>query len=504
MTTTRHLALLVALSLIGCNPTIAVDDDAADDDVADDDIADDDADDDTGDDDTGPVDADGDGWNEDEDCNDNDAGVYPGATEVCDGHDTDCNGVPDDGDADGDGAAVCDDCDDGDPGLNLDDVDGDGHHTCGGDCNDGDGLMYPGATEACDGLDNDCDGSVPDDEVDVDGDGFMVCEDDCNDGDGLMYPGAPERCNGLDDDCDGLTGVEEADGDGDGYRICDDDCNDGNPLAYPGALEIPGDGLDQDCDGSDAPGLGYICYWDDNVVHVPGTDWGSLGYGDDQYMGRWYDDVEFNGLAGQHVTISMEDYYGGTNLDPFLYLHDGSCSFLAQDDNGGGGDTAQIAIALPADGTYTIIASTANPGGWGSYAIEVEIDEAPVDFGGACGDDEWTTEMGVWSGAFGASWGLSGSDADDGPRGPGYYHDDIEFLARAGDTIDIVAWSFDFDTYLYLLDDGCNVLDQDDNAYGGTNSRILYSAPSDGVYVVMITSYSQGETGDFEWYLNWP
>ena len=511
MPTLRSLALLTALTLFGCNPTMAVDDDdAGDDDVGDDDVADDDAgdddtgDDDTGDDDTGPVDADGDGWAVGEDCDDTDANVYPGAPEICDGHDTDCNGVPDDGDADGDGAGVCDDCDDGDPALNLDDADSDGVHTCDGDCDDADSTSYPDAQEECDGYDNNCNGVVPVEEADDDSDGFRVCEGDCDDADGAIHPGASEQCNGVDDDCDGLLAVEEADADNDGYRVCEDDCNDGNAVAFPGALEIPGDGLDQDCDGSDVAGLGSICYWDNNVVHVPGTDWGTLVYGDDSYQGIFYDDIEFNGLAGWHVTITMEDYYGLNDFDPFLYLHDGSCNHLAEDDNSGGDSAAQIEIELPANGTYTVIATAAAWTDWGSYVVEVEVDEAPVDFGNACGDDEWTTEMGTWSNAFGSSWTLSNSDASDGPRGPGYYHDDIEFLARAGDTIDVLAWSFDFDTYIYLLDDGCNVLDEDDDAYGGTNSRILYSAPSDGVYVLSVTSHSAGATGGFEWYLGWP
>ncbi len=73
----------------------------------------------------------------------------------------------------------------------------------GNDCNDSDPAINPGATEICDGLDNDCDGIVPADEQDNDGDGYMVCEDDCDDSDPAVNPGATEICNGIDDDCDG-------------------------------------------------------------------------------------------------------------------------------------------------------------------------------------------------------------------------------------------------------------------------------------------------------------
>ncbi len=73
----------------------------------------------------------------------------------------------------------------------------------GNDCDDTDAAINPGATEICDGLDNDCDGVIPADETDADGDGYMVCENDCDDTDPVVNPGATEICNGIDDDCDG-------------------------------------------------------------------------------------------------------------------------------------------------------------------------------------------------------------------------------------------------------------------------------------------------------------
>ncbi len=75
--------------------------------------------------------------------------------------------------------------------------------TVGGDCDDGDSASYPGASEQCDGLDNDCDGAVPAAELDADSDGYSGCEGDCDDADGTSNPGAAELCgDGLDNDCD--------------------------------------------------------------------------------------------------------------------------------------------------------------------------------------------------------------------------------------------------------------------------------------------------------------
>ncbi|MBZ0253004.1 MAG: hypothetical protein K8I02_06645, partial [Candidatus Methylomirabilis sp.] len=73
----------------------------------------------------------------------------------------------------------------------------------GPDCNDLDPAISPAAEEVCDGQDNDCDGAV-DEGFDLDGDGYAVCAGDCDDADPAVHAGAPEvPGNVIDDDCDG-------------------------------------------------------------------------------------------------------------------------------------------------------------------------------------------------------------------------------------------------------------------------------------------------------------
>ncbi|MBK7037546.1 MAG: putative metal-binding motif-containing protein [Bacteroidetes bacterium] len=182
------------------------------------------------------------------DCDDDNTAVNPAATEICNGIDDDCDGL---GDYD-DGIIFLD---------YYADLDGDGYGTgaafgfCSdpggtyvlltGDCNDGDNSIYPDATEVCNFIDDDCDGTADDGityliyytDADLDaygaglganycsdpGAGFSLNNLDCEDGDASINPGEIDLCNGIDNDCDGLIDNDAIfttyyyDGDGDSY-----------------------------------------------------------------------------------------------------------------------------------------------------------------------------------------------------------------------------------------------------------------------------------------------
>ena len=111
----------------------------------------------------------------------------------------------------------------------LYDYDGDGC-SAPSDCDDANASVYPDATEICDAIDNDCDSVIDEDlptatfYVDNDGDGY----------------GAGEAIS--------LCYVPES-----GYATIAGDCNDSDAAFYPGAEDIPGDGLDTDCDDETEP-----------------------------------------------------------------------------------------------------------------------------------------------------------------------------------------------------------------------------------------------------------
>ncbi len=230
-----------------------------------------------------------------DDCDDNEAAAYPGNTEVCDGVDNDCDGTVDNGaesvlyyadvdnDGYGDDASTIYDC-----------TPPEGYATVGGDCNDTDAAYNPGALEEdCeDPNDYNCDGSVG--YADDDGDGFAACSE-CNDGDSTIFPGASESCNGIDDDCDGTTDEEavdtttyyaddDADGHGDasapaelcgledGYSASADDCDDTRGDISPSATEAC-NGYDDDCDG-------LVDDQDDSLDTGTASTWYADGDGD--------------------------------------------------------------------------------------------------------------------------------------------------------------------------------------------------------------------------------
>jgi len=237
---------------------------------------------------------------DDQDCDDADAAVFPGAAEVCDGDDDDCDGVADDDATDATTWYVDDDED----GYGSEDYtlqaceQPEGWLPAAGDCDDLDPTAFPEATEVCDGIDNDCDGVADPDSsqdaatwyADSDGDGYgdddesaVSCEapsgyietaGDCDDQDPAVSPVAEEACDRIDNDCDGLTDDEDsavsdpaawfADADGDGfgdsassteacqqptgYTINSTDCDDTDYDINPGEAEIC-DELDNNCDG---------------------------------------------------------------------------------------------------------------------------------------------------------------------------------------------------------------------------------------------------------------
>jgi len=243
--------------------------------------------------------------NTNDDCDDTRKESYPGATELCDGLDNNCNGQTDEGviprwfaDTDHDGygnaLAFADAC------QNPQD-----HVSNADDCDDTHASVHPTQPELCDGLDNNCNGQTDEGVIprwyeDADKDTYgnpLVHKDvcvapnqwvlnhtDCDDTNPKVHPGMTETCNNIDDDCNNQTdeGVllvwyQDADHDGHGNKLVSvsscqapqdfvassDDCDDTNKKVYAFADELC-DKLDNNCNGQTDEGVQLVWFKDED------------------------------------------------------------------------------------------------------------------------------------------------------------------------------------------------------------------------------------------------
>ncbi len=251
-------------------------------------------------------DNDGDGYLNSEDCDDNDPQINPGAEEICDGFDNNCDGQADEdvtetfyADSDGDGF--------GNENIQIEACTVPaGYVSNGSDCDDTHAESHPSAEEICDGLDNNCDEAVDEDllqtfYVDNDRDGYgdenqtveacaldlglSLIAEDCDDNDAGISPGQDEKCDGFDNNCDGnidegtlLTYYPDLDEDGygdenvqlegcevpPGHVTVGGDCDDLETYAHPIMIEFC-DEIDNDCNGEidESGSIGEMEYYAD-------------------------------------------------------------------------------------------------------------------------------------------------------------------------------------------------------------------------------------------------
>ncbi|NNF33962.1 MAG: hypothetical protein HKN68_07630, partial [Saprospiraceae bacterium] len=323
------------------------------------------------------------------DCDDLNASVYPGTTEIVgNGIDDDCDGFElCYCDQDDDGVrpnATCTvqsadlDCNDSGEATPSDPI---------GDCDDSNAGVYPGASEIVgNGIDDDCDGfelcycdqdddgvrpdatcTVQSVDMDCNDSGEATPSDpigDCDDSNANVYPGAPEIIgNDIDENCD-TQELCYVDADDDGYRTnstvasvdldCMDsgeatptdpagDCNDGNAGINPGVTEICNDGIDNDCDGNsygpDSDGDG-ICDEVDNCssqYNPIQSDTDNDGVGDS--CDPDFIDVENIGLGTNTPKTKFHLKNGKLFLDKIsgslmMKSPNGSCWLLTIDNSG--------------------------------------------------------------------------------------------------------------------------------------------------------------------------
>ncbi len=276
------------------------------------------------------------------DCDDGNANVNPGAQEVC-------------------GDDVDNDCQNGDMACG-DDGDGDGVTVEAGDCDDTDPDVNPNEGEVpYNGKDDDCNPRTPDD--DIDGDGFPTdcdrfcatveepdcaerCEEDCDDRARHIRPDARDvPGNGVDEDCDGEDAVaSDGDEDGDGVSEIEGDCDDSNPNIFPGAEETPYNGIDDDCNAetrdNDLDADGFLhpqdCDDSDAAVNPNAEEVFYNGRDDDCDEDTADADEDGDGFAGGQGGDDCDDEVAGINPGAEEVVYNGlddDCDEETRDDD---------------------------------------------------------------------------------------------------------------------------------------------------------------------------
>lgn len=345
-------------------------------------------------------DADGDGFINyrlrGDDCDDSRADIYPGAEEVCDEHDNDCDGRIDedvttsywkdlDADGYGDPLARREAC--APPPVCVDNDD---------DCDDTQGTMFPGNPESCDYLDNDCNGTVDEGVTipyyrDVDADGYGDAAD-------------------VTQDCSLPSG----------YSAVDTDCDDVDAAISPAASEICMDDLDNNCDGTSVPcGLSGIVDLDNadarffgatasdfSGTSVSGGDFNKDGFAD-VVIGAFGNDD--GGAEAGAVYVMYGPLAGDYSLaTPDLVL-------VGEEAGDNAGYTVSTAGDYNGDGRDDILV-----GSWANDTTAADAGAVYLVHGGDAGTLDLSVADGIfWGEAAGDQAGFSASSAGD-TDGDGY------------------------------------------------------------------------------------
>ena len=454
----------------------------------------------------------------DTDCDDALATVYPGALEVCNDVDDDCDDLVDNGtdtdvawyadvDADGygDPADVVESCH---PLL--------GRIADGSDCDDGNPLVNPAALELCNGIDDDCDSEVDESGAvdpllwyaDADGDGygeaavtttactapegFVAFDGDCDDASDLYHPGAAESdCTDPNDyNCDGSVAFTDADADG--WAACEE-CDDSSGANFPGAVETC-DGADNDCDGTvDESDAADALTWY--------ADADSDGYGDSASSSvactaplGWIADNRDCNDADALVSPAGTELCNGVDDDCDTAIDEDSAAdasdWYADSDGDGFGDPSVSNRACDAPADYVADASDCDDTRRLAHPGATEYCNTEDDDCNGLVDDGAVDSLTYWQDADGDGYGDAFVDQDACSTPAGYVRDDDDCDDTEASVNPVATESCNF------IDDDCNGSIDD----GLTTSTWYADDDADGYGDVASTGCVQpADTVDNDW-----
>ena len=217
---------------------------------------------------------------------------------------------------------------------------------------------------------------------------------------------------------------------------------------------------------------------------------GTLGAGDETLTsGEYADSYTFGVAAGQWIEVTMRS----DDLDSYIILRPPSCGEggtcddqFDNDDFFPGGGSFLWAEAAEG-GTWEVLATSSAPGETGAYTVEIQVHD----------DGEGPATRGVMLDGERIENGLL--EEGDATLNSGEFNDGYGFVGREGDHIVVDLRSTEFDPYLILQMPGDHPqADNDDWEGARDHARIEYTLPADGMYRVLVTTYTPGEQGAYD------
>jgi uncharacterized caspase-like protein len=221
-------------------------------------------------------------------------------------------------------------------------------------------------------------------------------------------------------------------------------------------------------------------------IAIGGTVSSSLDASDPKERdGTYYETWRFNGRRGQNVSITLKS----SAFDPYMLMDGPGGSMWVSNDDGGGGTDSRIFARLPADGEYTLKANALREGGTGAYELGITstgIDRAAAQM--PSGTLEAVTAGQTVNGTLGASSPLLRDST---------YYQEYRYTAHRGESVTVTLKSKAFDSWLVVYQPGGFFQLSDDDSGGERDSKLTFSFPEDGTYVIRANTLNKREAGAY-------
>ncbi len=247
------------------------------------------------------------------------------------------------------------------------------------------------------------------------------------------------------------------------------------------------------------PTDGRMLAIDTEVTGQLSEDDDPLGLGE-TYLQAW----AMTGSGGAEVTVDLVS----DEFDAYLRVVGPELDTVLADDDSGGQCNSRVTIRLPADGIYRVVVSSLGGMATGAFTLRAATTPSEpltggCDLAGDLGGGDPSELIGgllqsAPSGNVTLDRPVEGLiSADDYELDDGSYAQLWLLQGRQGETVTVELVSDDFDSFLMLVGPGLDGTLTDDDSAGDLNSRITFTVPQDGDYMIVVNTITAGATGRF-------